>query len=380
MSLATLDDIHQFNISTWAEVDLNAIRHNYNQIKRLAGKYNAVLCVVKGDAYGHGMIKVAALLDQLGLGFFAVSDIEEGILLRKNGIKQPILLFESTLPEQARWIVDYNLTPTICTWELARHLNNYAKSQGQRLDIHMEIDTGMGRLGVDYKEAFEFIQRVNRLQHLSIKGLFTHFPVAEMDRVFTKKQIVLLHDLVVRLDKAGLVVPYIHAANSMGVIGYQTRILNLIRPGLMLYGLPPVSGPLKNVRLKPALSVKSKVVFIKNIAKGQGISYGHTFVAKRPMRIATLAIGYKDGYLRGLSNKAFVLLGGKRCQVLGKVTMDQIMVDVTRVPAVRVGSPAVILGRQGKATITADELAVHANTISYEIICSLGNNLPRVYR
>ena len=383
--------IPQSHFSTWAEVDLKAVRHNFFTLKKLFRKHTEILCVVKGDAYGHGMVAVAELLDQLGAHSFGVSDIEEGIILRKNGITKPILLFESTLPSQAGAIFDYNLTPTICTMELALSLNGYAKSLGRRIDVHIDVDTGMGRLGVWHQEAFDFIRQVNRLPHVSIKGIYTHFPVADTDRAFTKKQMRHLYELVSRLDKIGVIVPFIHAANSMGLCSYpsslngarpgdQTRILNLVRPGLMLYGLSP-SPRLKNkISLKPALSIKSKVVFLKKVSAGRGISYGHTFVAQRNMLVATLAIGYKDGYLRCLSNKAFVLIDGKRCPVVGRVTMDQIMVDVSKVKSIKVGTTAVILGEQKGNHICADDLAEQADTISYEIVCSLGNHLPRVYK
>ena len=391
--------------STWAEVDLNAIRHNFQEIKRLAGPHTEILCVVKGDAYGHGMLEVSALLDRLGANFFGVSDLEEGIVLRKNGITKPILLFESTLPAHARQIVDYNLTPTICTIELAYSLNRYAKTRGRRIDIHIDVDTGMGRLGVWHEEAFEFIQKVNRLANLSIKGIYTHFPVADTDPRFTKNQMKHLYALVSRLDKMGVVVPYIHAANSMGLVNYtdlhpnsysqvkvstdynnifgevsKTHLLNLVRPGLMLYGLYPSPRLKKKIRLKPALSVQSKIVFLKNVRRGRGISYGHTFIAPKDLTVATLAIGYKDGYLRCLSNRAFVLIGGQRCPIVGRVTMDQIMVDVSKLKSLKVGTTAVILGKQKGNFISADELAKYAGTISYEIVCSLGNHLPRIYK
>ena len=366
--------------STIAHVDLKAIRHNFLQIKRLAGPHTEILCVVKGDAYGHGMVKVSALLDKLGANFFFVSDIEEGILLRKNRIIKPILLFESTLPSHARQIVDYNLTPTICTLELANSLNRYAKARGRRIDIHIDVDTGMGRLGVWHEEAFEFIQKVNRLANLSIKGIYTHFPVADTNRTFTRNQMKHLYELISRLDKIGVVVPYIHAANSLGLIHYKTKLLNLVRPGLMLYGLYPSPRLKHKITLKPSLSVQSKIVFLKKVRRGQGISYGHTFIARQNMTVATLAIGYRDGYLRCLSNQASVLIDGKRCPIVGRVTMDQIMVDVSKVKSVKVGTTAVILGTQKQNSISADELAEYAGTISYEIVCSLGNHLPRVYR
>ena len=379
MSFIPPQELTQSHLSTWAEVDLKAIHNNFKQVKRLTGKNVGILSVVKGDAYGHGMVKVAEVLDKAGTNFLGVSDLDEGILLRKNGITKPILLFESTLPSYAQEIADFDLTPTICTWGLAVSLNRYAHSRGQRIDIHVDVDTGMGRLGVWHEEAFHFIQALNRLSNLSIKGIYTHFPVADTDRTFTRKQMRHLYELVLNLDRIGVVVPFIHAANSMGLAGYKTHILNLARPGLMLYGLHP-SPHLKNkIQLKPALNVKSRIVFVKKVNRGRGISYGHTFVARRDMQIATLAIGYKDGYLRCLSNKSFVLIHGQRCPVIGRVTMDQIMVDVSSVKSAKVGSIAVILGEQKGNIISADELAECAGTISYEIICSLGNHLPRIY-
>ena len=366
---------------TWAEVDLKAVRHNLQEVQKLAGARTELLPVVKGDAYGHGIIEIALLLNGSQVNFFGVSDVAEGITLRRAGIKKSILLFESTLAEQAKLIAEYDLTPTICTHELAATLNRYAQLTGKKIDIHIDVDTGMGRLGVWHKDAEAFIERIVRENlNLTIKGIYTHFPSAESDRRFTQSQIEHLHQVVTRLDKKGVVVPYIHAANSMGIVGYKTKILNLARPGLMLYGLYPDDRLKKKIRLNPALSVKSKVMFVKDVVKGRSISYGRTFIAKKNMTVATLAIGYRDGYLRALSNKSSVLIDGKRCPVVGRVTMDQIMVDVSKVKTVRPGMEAVVLGRQGKEEISAEELATLAGTINYEIVCSLGNRLTRIYK
>jgi len=241
---------------TWAEVDLRAVKHNLKQIVRLTEKnkfylptrprakrriknIETIMAVIKADAYGHGMDKIALLLDQEGVGSFGVSDIKEGAALRNIGIKRPILVFESTLESQAKQIIDYQLMPAICTLDLARSLNQYAKKKKRRVDIHIKVDTGMGRLGIWHEEAYDFIKKVSMYDHLRIMGIFTHFPVADTDRPFTKKQLQYLYDLVTRLDRTGLIVPFIHASNSMGLAGYQTNIVNLARPGLMLYGLYP---------------------------------------------------------------------------------------------------------------------------------------------
>ncbi|HLF18754.1 MAG TPA: alanine racemase [Candidatus Omnitrophota bacterium] len=365
---------------TWVEVDLSAVRHNFAVIKRLAGSKSRILAVVKAEAYGHGMDRIAKILDKLHAGYLGVSDVQEGIRLRKLGIKGPVLLFESTLPQQASAICDHHLIPTVCTRELASALNRCAQRAGRRVKVHVKVDTGMGRLGVWHADAFSFIEQVSRLPYLIIDGIYTHFPAADTDKKFTQRQIRQLHDLVRKLDRKGIIIPTIHASNSMGLAGYRTKMLNLFRPGLMLYGLYPQARLKKLISLKPAMSVHSRIIFLKRIEKGRSISYGRTFIAKAAMTVATIPIGYSDGYPRLLSNKADVLVGGKRCRLLGRVTMDQIVADVTKVKGARLGTPVVILGKQSSHTITADELAAYANTISYEIVCSLGNNIPRIYK
>lgn len=400
------------------EIDLNAVRHNLREIAKLTARNkfflptrpqakqiiqgkDAILAVVKADAYGHGVGEIAPLLDREGVGFFAVSNIAEGMALRAMGITKPVLLFESTLASQAALIIRHNLMPTVCTLELAQALNRLGRKQKKRIDVHVKVDTGMGRLGVWHEDAFEFIQRISALPFLRIMGIFTHFPAADTDQPFTRTQLKSLYRLVLRLDRKGLVIPYIHAANSMGLAGYETRILNLSRPGLMLYGLYPHPNLRKKISLKPVLSVRSHVIFLKEVKKGRSISYGRTFSAKRDTLVATIPIGYSDGYFRALSNRASVLIGGARCPVLGRVTMDQIMVDVSKVQNIKLGAAVTVLGRQkGECPasprlrrtilrsppaadegecVSADELAEHAGTINYEIVCSLGSRLPRVY-
>ncbi len=382
---------------TRVDIDLKAIAHNFQEIQRLAGENSfhlptrkdlhdplknkvQVLAVVKADAYGHGMQQVAKLLLKLGATQFAVSDVKEGVALREMGIKKPILLLESPLPGFVNDIIRYDLTSTVCTWELVAALEKRARAIRKMVSIHINVDTGMGRLGVRHEDAFEFIKKISvDFPNLSIEGIYTHFPSADVDRKFTNKQIKALYDLVINLDKSGLVIPYVHAANSMGLADYRTKVLNLVRPGLMIYGLYPHPKLERQVTLKPAMIVKSKIIFIKNIIKGQGVSYGRSFVAKRRMTIATIPIGYNDGYLRALSNRSFVLIDGRRCSVLGRVTMDQIVVDVSAVKNVKLGDEVVVLGRQKGLQVSADHLAHCAGTINYEIVCGLGNRLPREY-
>jgi alanine racemase len=379
------------------EVDLNAIRSNFRAIRRLTRQREVeqrkarglptknirtpmILPVVKADAYGHGMLTVVKELVRLETDFLGVSGFSEGVRLRRNGIKKPILVLEPPLPGSIKNIVDDNLIATICAYSTASSLNAYAKSLNKKANIHIKVDTGMGRLGVKFNDAQEFIKKVMRLSNIAVQGLYTHFPVADTRTKFTKRQIDDMSALVQELDAQGYIIPCIHGANSMGVTGYPTRVFNIVRPGLMLYGLYPAAGYEKLLSLKPAMSVKARVIFVKEMAKGLGISYGHTFITRKKMKIATLAIGYNDGFMRAFSNKADVLIGGKRCRVLGRVTMDQVVVDVTHLSKVQVGTEAVVIGKQKSEQISADELAAHANTINYEVVCSLGNRLPRFYR
>jgi alanine racemase len=373
--------------TAWVEIDLKAIRRNVRTMRQLAqAQYGGgraekpeILTVIKSGAYGHGMLEVASVLDRMRVKYFGVSDVAEGVALRKAGFRQRILMFETTLPDYAKDIVEYDLIPTLCNRELAERLNQVAKIRQKTLEVHIKVDTGMGRLGVPLTDAYDFIGMIRSLSHLHISGLYTHFPMADTNPSFTRWQIRQLGDLLLRLRKEGIVLSQVHAANSAGLIGFKTSLFNLSRPGLMIYGLYPHPKLKRRVRLDPAMSIKSRVIFIKDISQGQGVSYGHTFVAKRRMRIATLPIGYSNGYFRNFSNCTTVLIDGKRCPVVGNVTMDQIMVDISRVPCVHLGDEAVILGRQKDQEITADELAKTVNTINYEILCSLGSRLPRVY-
>ncbi len=372
---------------TWAEINLKAIAHNFNQVKRLVKtlkpprgiKPAQILAVVKAEGYGHGLVAIAQCLDRLGVNFLGVSNVDEAVKLRRAGIRKPILLFESTLAALAPQIVEHNLTPTICTHELAERLNHFAKLHKKKIDVHVKVDTGMGRLGVWHEDALKFIKQLSLFSHLAIKGIYTHFPSADTDRKFTLKQLDYLYGLVKQLDRKALIIPYVHAANSMGLVGYKMHILNLARPGLMLYGLYPSELLHKKISLKPAMTVKTRVIFLKKITKGRSISYGRTFIAKKNMTVATLPIGYSDGYFRAFSNTSAVLVKGQLCPVVGRVTMDQTMIDVTRIKSVALGEEVVVLGKQGRDEISADELAHHARTINYEIVCSLGSRLPRVY-
>lgn len=373
---------------TWCEVDLKALAYNYEQLQKLAVKNMShsigIMPVIKAEAYGHGMLQVAERLNEGACKYFGVSNVSEGVTLRLAEFKQKILLFESTLVSEAKDIVEYKLTPTVCAWEMAHALDHHAHVASIQIPVHIKIDTGMGRLGVNEDQALDFVQKL-RLDcpNLILEGIYTHFPVADTDRDFTIGQMRRFRDMVYSLENQFITFSYVHAGNSMGLGDYKSDLFNLARPGIMLYGIYPLEDLKKKVHLKPVMAVKTRVIFVQTIAKGRGVSYGHTFKAKEDITVAVLPVGYSNGYLRSLSNKAFVLVDGVRCPVVGRVTMDQIIVDITsatlsgRIP--KIGDEAVIIGVQKGASVSVDEVAHWADTISYEILCALGNRLPRVY-
>lgn len=371
----------------WCEIDMAALRWNYRQIKKLAikqleprkGREVDILSVVKADAYGHGMSEAVSVMTKEGGRFFAVSNLEEGVSLRVSGCKARIILFETTLPEQAAALLKYDLTPAICTMDLARALDCLARKAKKIIPVHIKIDTGMGRLGVWHQEAKAFILSLGNLKNIMVEGLFTHFPVADTDESFTHQQIDHMAEVIFELIKAEVPFRYVHAASSMGLLGYKNRFFNIARPGVMLYGLYPGTSLRQKISLKPVMSVKTRVLLTKTIHRGRGISYGHTIRVGKDTLVAVLAIGYSDGYSRSFSNKAKVIVNGCLCPVLGRVTMDQIIVDITRAGKVKTGDIVVVLGRQGKSWVTADDLASWAGTINYEIVCNFGNRMPRQF-
>lgn len=361
---------------TWAEVRLGNLAHNYRVIAGLLKPGTKIMVCVKADAYGHGLVPVSEKLVDCGVDYFGVASVDEGIQLRKAGITTPILVLGVTAAGAIEPLLRYRITPTVCTRSFALALDRECKRAGRRISVHVKVDTGMGRIGVSYGEAFLFIRDIARLNSVRLEGVFTHLACADTDRRFTLQQIRLLDGLVSRLEASGVRLPLVHAANSMAVIGYQESHFNMVRPGLAVYGLYPKSG--LKVSLKPVLSLKTKIVYLKKVAKGTGISYGHAYIAPRATRIATLPIGYGDGYPRNLSNCAPVLIGGRVFRISGRVCMDQMMVDIGHAKA-RPGDEAVLIGSQRGKRITAEKLAALAGTIPYEIVCGLGSRIPRVY-
>lgn len=361
---------------TWAEINLRNLVYNFSRVKTMLRPGTKVMVCVKADAYGHGLVPVSKKLSSCGVDYLSVASIDEGIALRRAGIKKPILVLGMILKTDARPLIEYNLSQTVCTLGLASALNSIAASKNRKINIHVKVDTGMGRLGILPKDASVFIKKVRRMRSLKIEGLFTHISCADTNRDFTSYQIGIFDRLTDKLAREGLEVPLLHAANSLGVIDYPKSHFNMVRPGLVIYGLYPKEK--LYVRLKPVLSLKTRVVYFKDVPRGFGISYGRTYITKSNTTVATLPIGYGDGYPRNLSNIAPVLIKGRRFTLSGRVCMDQVMVDVGELK-VRIGDEAVLIGSQGRNRVSAEELSVLSGTIPYEIVCGLGSRVPRVY-
>jgi len=362
---------------TWAEVNLDNLEHNFKQVKSLLSSQVKVLVTVKADAYGHGIVAVSKKLVSCGVDYLGVASIDEGIKLRKDGIGLPILILGLILKKDIQPVFKYELTPTICDKEMACLLNTKAGVLKKQIRLHIKVDTGMGRIGVLHDDAFKLVKDIDKLKNIAIEGIFTHFAFADLNREFTVLQINLFKKLVEDLKECGVSIPLVHAANSAGLIDYKDSHFTMVRPGLVIYGLHPKEN--LGIKLKPVLSLKTRIVFIKEVPPGYGISYGSTYLTKRLTRIITLPVGYGDGYPRNLSSLAPVLVSGKRFVISGRICMDQIMVDVGRLKP-KIGDEVVLIGKQGDCKVTAEELAALSATIPYEIVCGLGDRIPRIYK
>jgi len=361
---------------TWAEINLNNLSHNFHQIKKLISPQTKIMVTVKADAYGHGLIPVSRKLVSEGVDFLGVASIDEGIKLRQAGINAPILIMGMILKKDIEPLFKYSLTTTISDELLPEALNKQAKIFRKPINVHIKVDTGMGRIGILHSDAEKIIKKIHKMKFINIEGLFTHFPFADTNKDFTLHQINLFENLIRRLKKDGINIPLVHAANSIGLINYKRSHFNMVRPGLVIYGLHPTDN--LKLNLKPVLSLKTKVVFMKKLPSGYGVSYGHEYITKKNTKIVTLPIGYGDGYPRNLSNLAPVLIRGKRFKISGRICMDQIIVDVGGLN-VKIGDEVVLIGSQGRRKITAEELSNLCGTIPYEIVCGLGSRIPRIY-
>jgi len=354
---------------TWTEVNLDAIAQNVKNIKKLIGEKKELMAVVKGNAYGHDILEVSPVVLENGATRLAVARLEEAIFLRKAGITVPILVLGLPLKQQAEFLVSYDITPAVCEFEMIEKLSELAVQMNKRTKIHLKVDTGMGRIGIFPYDVLRFIKRIKALKNVEIEGIFTHFSVAdEKDKVYTEEQFRKFIEILTILEKEGIKIPIKHVGNSAALLDLPHMWLDMVRPGIAIYGLYPSKEVKKTINLIPAQQFKTKIVFIKELPLGESISYGRTYITKRRMRVASLPVGYADGYNRLLSNQGEVLVRGQRVPIIGRVCMDQCMIDVTNLTQVEIGDEVVLWGRQGEEMITVEEIAQKIRTINYEIV------------
>ena len=358
----------------WAEIDRRALRHNAAVARRLLPPNVALLAVIKANAYGHGLATVAHTLEDEA-DLFGVANLEEAIEARK-AVSHPVIILGPALPEERAEIASRGFIPSISSFDEAQ---SYAGAAGDSsVAINFKIDTGMGRMGVLERDALEVLQKISALPHLELHSISTHLPAADEDEVFTAAQLERFRELVARLRREIPGRYKVHASPSAGLIAFEQSGFDIVRAGLILYGASPI--PAFQEQLRPVMTLKSHVVLIRELPAGSSISYGRTFTTSRPTRVATLSIGYADGFRRSVSNRgAAVLIRGRRCPVLGRVTMDLTMVDVTELPKVEIGDEVVLFGKQGNEQILAGELAKQAGTIPWEIFTGIGTRVARVY-
>ena len=365
---------------TQAVVDLTAIAHNIKILKRRTTAPAMFMAVVKANAYGHGILPVAQSAVNAGADWLGVALAEEGIALRKAGIRQPILVLGIVPPQGAAQVVGHELRVAVCQWKTARALNAAAQAAGRPLAVHIKVDTGMGRIGVPISGVVEFASQLASLPHLKLEGIFSHFSSAdEKDKSYAHLQLERFTQVIAALERRGIDIPIKHMANSAGTIDLPASHLDMVRPGISLYGIHPSTDTDPSVALRPAMALKTRIVFLKELPAGAPVSYNNTFVTKAPTRIATIPIGYGDGYPRLLSNQGSVLLKGTRVPVVGRVCMDMTMLDVSQVPQAAVGDAVVLFGGQDGTVLPVDVIAAQTGTIAYEILCGVSSRVPRRY-
>jgi alanine racemase len=365
-------------LKTWAEIDLAAVRFNIKNIQKKLGKNIELMAIVKCNAYGHGAIEVSRQALNLGVKALGVSSLYEGIELRDIFKDVPIIVLSAGMSGQAEEFIEYNLSPAVCTWQMTNALADAARKRGTRAKVHIKVDTGMGRIGVWHERADEFTRQVHKIPDIEIEGICSHFATSDEQNLdFAKQQFEWFNRCLEKIKD--LPIRFKHISNSAAIFNLPEAHLNMVRPGLSIYGVSPSEYVKGAEKLRPALSLKTKVAFLKTIPKGRTLSYARTYKTEKEMKVATLPVGYGDGYPLSLSNKGYVLIRGKKARILGAVTMDQIMVDVTDIKDVKTEDIAVLIGKQGNEEITATEIARMAGTIPYEIFTSINKRVQRVY-
>lgn len=366
----------------WVEIDLGALSHNVKQLRQLLSNKTELMAVVKADAYGHGAVSVAKTALKSGATWLGVATVPEGIQLREAGVKAPILVLGAVqTPEQIQAIVNWRLQPTLCSPKQALVFSDTLEALecSANLPVHIKLDTGMSRLGTNWQQAGEFVQLVQGLPCLRIASIYSHFATADSpDPTIMNLQHERFEEAIKQIRALGTEPPCLHLANSAATLSNQALHYDMVRVGLAVYGHYPAEHLQTGIDLKPVLQVKARVTQVKTIAAGTGVSYGYKYIAPHDIRLAVIGIGYADGIPRNLSNKMQVLVRGQRVPQIGAITMDQIMLDVSKIPDIQEGDVVTVLGHEGNEQITADDWALELNTISWEILCSFKHRLPRV--
>lgn len=364
-----------------AQIDLAAVQKNIKAIRASIRKESKLMVVLKADGYGHGAVPIAKRIDDIA-DAYGVAIVEEAVELREVGIQKPILILGYTASHLYDKLIQYDITQTIFQYETAYELNEVAKKAGKTVRIHIKLDTGMSRIGFSATEqSIEEIVKISKLSNLSMEGIFTHFAKAdEIDKGATTLQYQRFMEMLEQLEQRGVRFAIRHASNTAAIIDLPEYNLDMVRCGIGTYGMYPSVDVQKNrVVLTPAMELKTHVSYVKELPKGVGISYNGTYVTERPMRVATIPVGYGDGYPRLLSSKGRVLIHGKSAPILGRICMDQFMVDVSDIPQVKQNDDVTLMGRDGYECIPAEEIAGYAGTLNYEIVCEVGKRIPRVY-
>lgn len=366
----------------YAAIDLDAVCHNISEIKKLVGPDTKIMPVIKADGYGHGAVPVAKALNKIGVDGFAVAIIEEGIALRKQGITKPILILGYTSEYQYASLIQHEIEQTVFSYEMAEAISKFAVTMKKEARIHIKVDTGMNRIGFKpTEESVGQVQRIQKLPNIKIQGIFTHFACAdEEDKTSARYQKELFDQFVSKIEEKGIEIPVKHVSNSAAIMDLRECRMDMVRSGIITYGLYPSEEVDKSaIDLKPALSLISHVIHVKEVGPGEGVSYGSTFVTDRKTRIATIPVGYADGYPRALSSKGRVIIRGQYAPIIGRICMDQFMVDVTDIEGVSVMDRVTLVGTEGDKNISVEEAADLAGSFNYEFVCGIGKRVPRVY-
>ncbi len=367
----------------YVEINLDHIQHNLLAMKKNLQEKTKMMLIIKADGYGHGAIPIAEQFESLEyIWGFGVATINEGIVLRNAGIRKPILILGCVFPDQYMELLLHDLRINIYNEDMAVELSKKAKLINQVAHVHIKVDSGMTRLGfVNEKDSIDAITRISKLEHVELEGIFTHFSKAdEEDKTYAQMQYQVFTDVISRLEDKGVTFSYRHCCNSAGIMELPEYQLDMVRAGISLYGLYPSDEvDHKGMDLKPAMKFVTAVASIKAVKKGTSISYGGTFVAEQDMKVATIPIGYADGYSRGLSNKGYVLINGHKAPILGRICMDQFMVDVTRIDNVEFQTPVILFGEDGKHNLPVEVLGELSDKFNYEFVCGISKRIPRVY-